>query len=71
MHLSTDLHYQYALDRQQRLRAEAAAHRLAAPAPARTLLARLLSRAARRLDGATASGRRPRDTAAKPIVERI
>jgi hypothetical protein len=34
MHLNVDLHHVYALERQQRLRAEAAAHRLA-EAPSR------------------------------------
>jgi hypothetical protein len=68
MQLNTDVHYQYALDRQLRLRAEAAAHRLAASPPLRARLARLFCRAANRFDGATACGR-PRDTAAKPIVE--
>jgi hypothetical protein len=69
MNLDTHVHHQYVLDRQGRLQAEAAAHRLAAATPARTRLARFLGRAANRVDGAIASGR-PRDTAAKPIVER-
>lgn len=60
MQLTTDLHHQYALDRQQRLRAEAAAHRLADLTPARTRFARLLRLVAGRLDPALA-GRRPSD----------
>ena len=50
MQLSTDLPYQYALDRQQRLRAEAAAHRLARPTPIHTRFNRLLCRIATRYD---------------------
>ena len=61
MQLNTDLHYQYALDRQQRLRDEAAAHRLAGSTPVRTRVAGLFLRAADRLDAAVAH-RRCRDT---------
>jgi hypothetical protein len=50
MQLNTDLHHQYVLDRQQRLRAEAAAHRLLDSTPARTRIAQVLCRAADRLD---------------------
>ena len=64
MQLTTDLHYQYALDRQQRLRAEAAAHQLAGAIPARTRVARFLRRATGRLDSAIA-GRRPSDAIAE------
>jgi hypothetical protein len=55
MHLNPDLHHQYALDRQQRLRDEAAAHRLVDRAPARTRIACFLRRTADRLDAATAA----------------
>ena len=46
MYLNPEQHHRYALDRQQRLRAEAAAHRLADREPARTRIARFLRRAA-------------------------
>jgi hypothetical protein len=36
MHLNVDLHHVYALERQQRLRAEAAAHRVAKAPSGRT-----------------------------------
>lgn len=36
MHLNVDLHHVYALERQQRLRAEAAAHRMAQAPSGRT-----------------------------------
>ena len=52
MHLNLDIHHQYALDRQQRLRDEAAAHRLAASPPSRARLAQLLRRTADRLETA-------------------
>jgi hypothetical protein len=52
MNLYTDIHHQYALDRQQRLRDEAAAHRLAASPPPRARLAHLLHRTADRLETA-------------------
>jgi hypothetical protein len=55
MHLNPDVHHQYALDRQQRLRDEAAAHRLADRVPARTRLARFLRRATDRHDAAPAA----------------
>jgi hypothetical protein len=42
MHLNPDVHHQYALDRQQRLRDEADAHRLADRMPTRTRIARFL-----------------------------
>ena len=45
MNFDPDLHHQHALDRQQRLRAQAAAHRLADRAPTRTPIARFLRRA--------------------------
>jgi hypothetical protein len=54
MHVNPDLHHQYALDRQQRLRDESAAHRLAERAPARTRIALFLRRTADRFDAATA-----------------
>ena len=58
MNLNPDLHHQYALERQQRLRDEAAAHTLADHVPARTRIARLLRRAPDRPDAApAASGR--------------
>ena len=58
MNLNPDLHHQYALERQQRLRDEAAAHTLADRVPARTRIARLLRRAPDRPDEArAASGR--------------
>jgi hypothetical protein len=58
MNLNPDMHYQYALERQQRLRDEAAAHTLADRVPARTRIARLLRRAPNRQDAArAASGR--------------
>ena len=55
MHFNADVHHQHALDRQQRLLAEAAAHRLADRDPARTRFARFLQRAADRPDAATAA----------------
>jgi hypothetical protein len=58
MHLNPDVHHQYALDRQQRLRDEAAAHRLVDRMPTRTRVARSLRRAADRLDAATAASGR-------------
>jgi hypothetical protein len=68
MTLITDVHYRYALDRQQRLRAEAAAHRLVSTTPVRQRLARLLYRVTSRFDAAPASGGRARrDTAAEHI----
>jgi hypothetical protein len=48
MYLNPEQHHRYALDRQQRLRAEATAHRLTDREPARTRIARLLRRAADR-----------------------
>ena len=48
MYLNPEQHHRYALDRQQRLRDEAAAHRHADREPARTRIARLLRRAAGR-----------------------
>ena len=66
MHLNADLHHQYALDRQQRLLGEAAAHRLADRMPTRTRIARFLRRAADRPDAATA----PRGQVGAPLVER-
>lgn len=50
MHLTSDIHHQYVLDRQQRLRAEAAAHRLVHPIPSRTRISRILCHLADRLD---------------------
>ena len=55
MHLNPDVHHQYALDRQQRLRDEAAAHRLADRMPTRTRLAWFLRRATDRPGAATAA----------------
>lgn len=55
MHLNVDLHHVYVLDRQLRLEAEAAAHRLAETTPLRTRIARLLRRTADRPDAATAA----------------
>jgi hypothetical protein len=58
MNMNPDLHHRYALDRQQRLRDEAAAHRLADRVPTHTRIVRFLRRAADRPDAATiASGR--------------
>ena len=58
MNLNPNLHHQYALERQQRLRDEAAAHTLADRVPARARIARLLRRAPNRPDEArAASGR--------------
>ena len=54
MNLNPDLVRKAALDRQQRLRAEAAASRLAS-VQARSRMAHFLRRAANRLDAATAS----------------
>lgn len=48
MNWPSDLHHQYAFDRQQRLLGEAAAARLVGAAPARTRLLRLLKRSAGR-----------------------
>ena len=68
MTLITDVHYRYALDRQHRLRNEAAAHRLVPTAPVRERLARLLCRVTSRFDAAPAcGGRARRDTAAEHI----
>lgn len=55
MNLNPDLHLDYALERQQRLRDEAAAHRLAERVPARTRVARLLRRATDQQDAAPAA----------------
>lgn len=55
MNLNPYLHHEYALDRQRRLQAEAAASRLAGSVRARTRIA-LLPRRSDRLDAATASG---------------
>ena len=55
MYLNPEQHHRYALDRQQRLRAEAAAHRLADREPARTRIARFL-----RLAADCPEARRPR-----------
>ena len=57
MNLNPDLHHHYALDRQQRLRDEAAAHRLAEAIPARTRIARLLRRATDRQHAAGPVGK--------------
>ncbi|HWL32235.1 MAG TPA: hypothetical protein VNP89_01415 [Gaiellaceae bacterium] len=54
MHVNPDLHHQYALDRRQRLRDEAAAHRLVDRVPPRIRIAQSLRRLANRLDAATA-----------------
>jgi hypothetical protein len=54
MNLNPELHHHYALERQQRLRDEAAAHRLAERIPARTRIARLLRRATDRQEAAPA-----------------
>jgi hypothetical protein len=54
MHLNPDLTRQAALDRQQRLQAEAAASRLAGSAPRSRRLARFLRRAAGRRNAAAA-----------------
>jgi hypothetical protein len=57
MNLNTDVQHQYALDRQQRLRDAAAAHRLVGSVPARARIAQSLRRTAGRLDSAIARGR--------------
>ena len=62
----TDLHLLYVLDRQQRLRDEAAAHRLTRTTPVTTRLARFLGLAKECVDCAV-SPRRPGDTAAERI----
>ena len=54
MHLNPDVHHQYALDRQQRLRDEAAAQ-ARDRMPTRTRLAWFLRRATDRPDAATAA----------------
>ena len=46
MQLNPEQHHHYALDRQQRLRVEAAAHRLPDRQPTRTRIARFLRLAA-------------------------
>jgi hypothetical protein len=61
MIVNPHLHGQYALQRQQRLRDEAAAHRLAELVPARTRLARFL----RRQPNQPAAGR-----VGKPLTQR-
>ena len=53
MYLPADLLQQLTHDRQQDLRASAAAHRLVGSSPARIRIARTLRRAADRLDAAT------------------
>jgi len=55
MHMNPDVHHQYALDRQQRLRDEAAAQRLADRMPTRTRSAWFLRRATDGPDAATAA----------------
>jgi hypothetical protein len=55
MNVNPDLHHHYVLDRQQRLRAETAAHRLAKRFPAHTRITRLLRRATDRPDAAHAA----------------
>ena len=55
MNLNPNLHHHYTLERQQRLRHEAAAHRLADRLPARTRIARLLRCATDRQDAAPAA----------------
>jgi hypothetical protein len=67
--LSPDLLPQLAQDRQQDLRASAAARRLTAPVPTRTRVAQSLRRAADRLDATGAAGPRP-DRGAWNLVER-
>ena len=58
MNLNPNLHHHYTLERQQRLRHEAAAHRLADRLPARSRIARLVRRAPGRQHAApAASGR--------------
>ena len=54
---NVDLHHVYVLERQQRLRAEAAAHRLADLPPARMRIALALRRAATRFETANARRR--------------
>ena len=66
MHLNLDAHHQYALDRQQRLLADAAAHGLADRMPTRSRIARFLQRAADRPDAATP----PCGQVGAPLVER-
>ena len=60
MQLNSDLHHRYALDRQQRLLADAAAHRLVTVTPVRTRIAGALRRTADRLDAAIPRGRTDR-----------
>jgi hypothetical protein len=55
MNLNPNVHHHYALERQQRLRHEAAAHWLADRLPARTRIARLLRCATDRQDAAPAA----------------
>lgn len=55
MHLSPDVMRRIAADRQEYLRAEAAAQRLTGSVPARSRFAHALRRAADRLDEATAA----------------
>jgi hypothetical protein len=56
MQLNPDLHHRYALDRQERLLADATAHRLVAPTPVRARIAGALRGAADRLDAALPCG---------------
>ena len=65
MHLNPEVHHQYALDRQQRLRDEAAAHRLADREPTRSRIARFL-RAADCPEAATAAS----GQVGKPLTQR-
>ena len=66
MHLNLDVHHQYALDRQQRLRNEAAAHRLADREPTRTRVARFLRGAADCPEAPTAAS----GGVGKPLTQR-
>ena len=66
MYLNPDQHHQYALDRQQRLRAEAAGHRLADREPTRTRIARFLRRASDWPEAATAAS----GQVGKPLTQR-
>ena len=58
MYLNPEQHHHYALDRQRRLRAEAAAHRLPDREPTRTRIARFLGLAADCPEAATTTSGR-------------
>ena len=65
MNWHPDLHHQYALDRQQRLLADAAATRLAGSVPGRSRILHLLRRSPARPEAAQPCGQ-----VGRPLTER-